>query len=168
VPEGEPAAVTIFALTYVAWLLGHALLLQAFRHGGGLIVFLVGVTWAGETAAYAIGSTLGRHKLAPRISPRKTTEGSVAQVVGSSVAAAALAAWLVPSWTLAQTLGAGVMLGVLGQVGDLAESVIKRSVGAKDASTLIPGHGGVLDRLDGLLFNTPALVYYVKLIGAGT
>lgn len=168
VPEGEPAAVTILALTYVAWLLGHALVLQALRDGGGLVVFLVGVTWAGETAAYAIGSTLGRHKIAPRISPRKTAEGSVAQVVGSSVAAVALAAWLVPSWTLAQTLGAGVLLGVLGQVGDLAESVIKRSVGAKDASALIPGHGGVLDRLDGLLFNTPALVYYVKLIGAGT
>jgi phosphatidate cytidylyltransferase len=79
----------------------------------------------------------------------------------------ALGAWLVPAWTLPQILGAGALLGVVGQMGDLAESVIKRSVGAKDASALIPGHGGVLDRLDGLLFNTPALFYYARLIGSG-
>jgi phosphatidate cytidylyltransferase len=167
VPEGEPAAVTLFALTYVAWLLGHALLLHELRDGGALIVFLFGVTWAGESAAYAIGSTLGTHALAPQISPRKTVEGSVAQVIASALAAVMLGAWLVPAWTLPQTLGAGALLGVMGQMGDLAESAIKRSVGAKDASALIPGHGGVLDRLDGLLFNTPALFYYARLIGAG-
>jgi phosphatidate cytidylyltransferase len=168
VPEGEPAAVTLFGVTYVAWLLGHALLLHELRDGGALVLFLVGVTWVGETAAYAVGSTVGAHPLAPRISPRKTVEGSVAQIVGSAVMAVLLGPWLVPGWTLPERLGAGVLLGVAGQMGDLAESVIKRSVGAKDASALIPGHGGVLDRLDGLLFNTPALFYYARLIGAGS
>jgi phosphatidate cytidylyltransferase len=168
VPEGEPAAVTLFALTYVAWLLGHALLLHGLPDGGALVLFLLGMTWTGETAAYAVGSTLGRHPLAPRISPRKTVEGSVAQVVGSVLAALVLGAWLVPAWPVAERVGAGVLLGVMGQVGDLAESAIKRSVGTKDAGDLIPGHGGVLDRLDGLLFNTPALFYYARLIGAGS
>jgi phosphatidate cytidylyltransferase len=168
VPEGEPAAVTLLGLTYVAWLLGHALLLQGLPGGGALVLLLVGVTWVGETAAYAVGSTLGTHPLAPSISPRKTVEGSVAQIVGSAIAALALGPWLVPAWALHERVGAGVLLGVAGQMGDLAESVIKRSVGAKDASALIPGHGGVLDRLDGLLFNTPALFYYARLIGAGS
>ena len=168
VPEGEPAAVTLFALTYVAWLLGHALLLHGLPDGGALVLFLLGMTWTGETAAYAVGSTLGKHPLAPRISPRKTVEGSVAQVAGSVLAALVLGAWLVPAWSVAERVGAGVLLGVMGQVGDLAESAIKRSVGTKDAGDLIPGHGGVLDRLDGLLFNTPALFYYARLIGAGS
>ncbi len=168
VPEGEPAAVTLFGLTYVAWLLGHALVLHALRDGGALVLLLVGVTWVGETAAYAVGSTVGAHQLAPSISPRKTVEGSVAQIVASAIAAVALGPWLVPTWALPERVGAGVLLGVAGQMGDLAESVIKRSVGAKDASALIPGHGGVLDRLDGLLFNTPALFYYARLIGAGS
>ena len=168
VPEGEPAAVTLFALTYVAWLLGHALLLHGLPAGGALVLFLLGVTWTGESSAYAVGSTLGAHQIAPRISPRKTVEGSVAQIVGSALAAVVLGVWLVPGWTVPERLGAGVLLGVVGQIGDLAESVIKRSVGAKDASALIPGHGGVLDRVDGLLFNTPVLFYYARLIGAGS
>jgi phosphatidate cytidylyltransferase len=164
---GEPAALTLFALVYVAWLLGHALLLQGLPEGAALIVFLVGVTWVGESAAYLIGSLMGRHRLAPVISPRKTVEGSAAQVLASLAAAPPLAAWLLPAWPLLHAAVAGVLLGVVGQIGDLAESAIKRSVDAKDAGTLIPGHGGVLDRLDGLLFNAPALFYYTRLLGMG-
>lgn len=164
---GEPAALTLLALVYVGWLLGHALLLQGLREGAALIVFLAGVTWVGESAAYLIGSLLGRHRLAPLISPRKTVEGSVAQVLASLVAAPPLAAWLLPAWPLPAALSAGILLGIVGQVGDLVESAIKRSVDAKDAGTLIPGHGGVLDRLDGLLFNAPALYYYARLLGMG-
>ncbi len=164
-PQAEPAALTLVALVYVGWFLGHVLGLHRRPEGDFLVLFLVGVTWVGETAAYVVGSAIGRHKLAPIVSPRKTMEGAVAQLVVSVGAAGLLAAWLLPDWSLARAFVAGAMLGVVGQVGDLAESVIKRSVGVKDAGGLIPGHGGVLDRIDGLLFNTPALYYYVALGG---
>ena len=164
----ESAAATVLTVTYVGWLLGHAVLLRELSGGAGLVLFLVGVTWAGESAAYAVGSTLGRHKLAPVISPRKTMEGAATQVVMSLVVAPLLAGWFVPDWSLVRVIGAALLLGTLGQLGDLAESGIKRSLGTKDTSAIIPGHGGVLDRLDSLLFNTPALFYYVKIVGGGS
>jgi phosphatidate cytidylyltransferase len=99
------------------------------------------------------------------ISPRKTVEGAVGQLAASIVAAAALGAWLLPQWPMSTAIVGGALLGVVGQVGDLAESVIKRSLGVKDTGGLIPGHGGVLDRLDGLLFNAPALFYYASWVG---
>jgi len=157
-------ALTLLGLLYVSWFLGHALLLRHLADGAGLVLVLVSVTWVGETAAYAVGSWLGRHKLVPAISPGKTVEGALAQLVASIVAAVVFGpGWLLPSWTMGFAAGAGAILGVVGQLGDLAESAIKRSVGVKDAGGLIPGHGGVLDRIDGLLFNVPALYYYVRL-----
>lgn len=164
-PTVEPVAATLLAITYVGWLLGHGLLLGALPDGSALLLFLVGTTWAGESAAYAVGATLGRHALAPGISPRKTVEGAVGQLVVSVVAAGALGAWLIPQWPVATSSLAGVVLGIAGQIGDLVESVIKRSLGAKDASGIVPGHGGLLDRLDGLLFNAPALFYYAIWVG---
>ena len=102
------------------------------------------------------GSTIGRHKLAPVVSPRKTVEGAVAQVVASVADRRwRCGAWLLPACGLPVAPAAGALLGVIGQVGDLAESAIKRSVGTKDTGGLIPGHGGVLDRIDSLLFNLP-------------
>ncbi len=162
----EPVATTLLAVLYVGWFLGHVVLLYGLADGGALVLLLVGITWLGESAAYAIGSSLGRHKLAPDISPNKTIEGAAAQVVASLLGAVILGAWLLPEWRLLATLGAGGLLGLVGQIGDLAESVIKRSVGVKDTGHLIPGHGGVLDRVDGLLLNAPALYYYAVL-GAG-
>ena len=159
-PRVESTANTLFGAIYVGWLLGYAIWLQAGAGGPQLVLFLVGVTWAGESAAYLVGSSIGRHRLAPILSPRKTVEGAVAQVIVSVVAALALAAWLLPGCSLARAAGAGVLLGVIGQVGDLAESAIKRSVGTKDTGGLIPGHGGMLDRIDSLLFNAPALYLY--------
>jgi phosphatidate cytidylyltransferase len=126
---------------------------------------LVGTTWAGESAAYVVGSVLGRHPLAPVISPRKTVEGAVGQLTVSILTAAGLGAWLLPQWSMSTAILAGALLGIVGQVGDLVESAIKRSLGAKDTGGLIPGHGGVLDRLDGLLFNAPALFYYASYAG---
>jgi phosphatidate cytidylyltransferase len=160
VPAVEPAAGTVLATVYVGWLLGHALVLHALPEGAGLILFVVAVTWLGETAAYVAGSRVGRHRLAPVISPRKTVEGAVAQIGVSLAVAAALGVWLLPSWSAGVVLGAGLLLGVVGQIGDLVESVLKRSVGTKDAGELLPGHGGLLDRLDSLLFNLPVLFYY--------
>jgi len=159
-----PALTAVLSMTYIGWLLGHAIVLRQLPDGAWLVLFAVGATWAGESAAYAAGNAVGRHPLAPRVSPRKTVEGAAAQVVVSVLAAMLLRAWLVPYWSVLQASLAGLLLGVVGQVGDLAESVIKRSLNTKDTGGLIPGHGGVLDRLDSLLFNVPALVYYVTLL----
>lgn len=159
-PAWEPVALTLLGLGAVSWMAGHVLWLHALPAGREWILLLVWITWIGETGAYVVGSTLGRHRLAPVVSPRKTVEGAVAQLVLSPAAALAARGWLAPDLSGWEVLGLGLALGVVGQVGDLVESLLKRSVGAKDASRLIPGHGGVLDRIDGLLWNAPALYYY--------
>jgi phosphatidate cytidylyltransferase len=165
-PTTEPAANTLLAILYVGWLLGYGILLHHTSPvGDELVLFLVGVTWIGETSAYLVGSAIGRHKLAPVISPKKTVEGAVAQVVASIASGAALGAWLLPQCGAGVVVAGGALLGVVGQVGDLAESVIKRSVGTKDTGRLIPGHGGVLDRIDSLLFNLPAFYYFTLVTG---
>jgi phosphatidate cytidylyltransferase len=156
----EPIAVTLFGVCYVNWLLGYAIWLRDLDDGVEWILLLVSVTWLGETAAYVVGSTLGRHKLAPSISPRKTVEGAVAQLAVSVLAALGARAWFFPALSLESAIVVGLLLGVVGQAGDLIESAIKRSVGTKDTGRLIPGHGGMLDRMDSLLVNTPVLFYY--------
>jgi len=156
----ESTANTLFGAVYVGWLLGYAIWLQGRADGPPLVLFLVGVTWAGESAAYLVGSAIGRQRIAPMLSPRKTVEGSIAQFVISIAAGLGLGVWLVPACSIGGAAGAGALLGVVGQIGDLAESAIKRSIGTKDAGDLIPGHGGMLDRIDSLLFNAPALYLY--------
>lgn len=159
-PVWEPVAVTLFGICYVNWLLGYTFWLRDLEAGREWILLLVSVTWLGETAAYLVGSTMGRHKLAPTISPRKTVEGSIAQLVMSVLAALGARATFFPELRLADAVVLGLLLGVVGQAGDLLESAIKRSVGTKDTGQLIPGHGGMLDRVDSLLINTPVLFYY--------
>jgi phosphatidate cytidylyltransferase len=156
--SSEATATTLLAVMYIGWLLGYGILLHDAPRGDDLMLFLVGVTWVGETTAYLVGSTIGRHKLSV-VSPRKTVEGAVGQVVASVLMALVLRAWLLPSCGPGVAVAAGTLLGITGQVGDLAESVIKRSVGTKESGGLIPGHGGVLDRIDSLLFNLPAFYY---------
>ena len=164
-PATEPAANTLLAILYIGWLLGYGILLHHSVPGGDyLVLFVVGVTWIGETMAYVIGSTLGRHKLAPVISPGKTVEGAIAQVVASVLTGLGLGLWLLPGCGVAMAVTGGALLGVVGQVGDLTESVIKRSVGTKDTGGIIPGHGGMLDRIDSLLFNLPAFYYFTRLV----
>jgi phosphatidate cytidylyltransferase len=158
-------ALTLLGICYCAWLLGHAIWLRALPHGAGLTVLVLALTWSGETAAYFVGRRWGRRKLAPRISPGKTVAGGIAQMVTSMGAGVAAALWVpLPPITPLHGLGIGAMLGLLAQLGDLAESFLKRSAETKDASGLIPGHGGLLDRLDSLLFCVPALYYYVKVL----
>jgi phosphatidate cytidylyltransferase len=144
----------------VSGLLGWALPLRAADAGVEWILLLLLVTWTGETAAYLVGRTLGRHRLAPVLSPRKTVEGAAAQIAGSVLAALVAQAWFHPGLAVGEAAALGALLGVVGQVGDLAESALKRSLGAKDAGGLLPGHGGMLDRVDSLLFNTPVLCCY--------
>ena len=101
------------------------------------------MTWIGETAAYTVGSLVGRHKLAPGVSPGKTVEGAIAQFAASLLAALTAGGWLFPGLRVGDAVIVGVLLGVLGQVGDLVESALKRSVGTKDTGNVIPGHGGL-------------------------
>ena len=150
---------TLLGICYCAWLLGHAIWLRELPGGRRLTLAVLAVTWLGESAAYFVGRRWGRHKLAPGVSPAKTIEGAVAQLLASLGAALLAGRFLPIDWGHALSLG--LVIGVLGQVGDLAESFLKRSAGAKDAGGLLPGHGGLLDRLDSLLFNVPALYYYV-------
>jgi phosphatidate cytidylyltransferase len=156
----EPVAVTLLGVGYVNWLLGYTFWLRDLDAGVDWVLLLVSVTWLGETAAYLVGSTIGRHKLAPSISPRKTVEGAVAQLAASVLAALGARAWFFPALSLESAVVVGLLLGVVGQAGDLIESAFKRSVGTKDTGRLIPGHGGMLDRVDSLLVNTPVLFYY--------
>ncbi len=162
--EWEPAAVTVFGICYVNWLLGYGFWLRDLEAGSEWVLLLVWVTWLGETAAYLVGSAVGRVKLAPRISPNKTVEGALAQLAVSVLAALAARAWFFGALTLREAVTVGVLLGVVGQLGDLVESALKRSVGTKDTGTIIPGHGGMLDRVDSLLFNAPVLYYYVAYV----
>lgn len=153
---------TILGVLYVVLLGGH---LVALRTGfeqklsTHLLSFFFLVLMGADTGAYYAGRTLGKHKLAPKISPGKTWEG----VVGGLLAALALAAaahyWFFTELPLKWTLPLAAAMTILGILGDLTESALKRSAGAKDAANILPGHGGVLDRLDSLLFNAP-LVYY--------
>ena len=164
-PHGEaigwqPLATTVLAVCYVNWLLGYGFWLRDLPSGREWVLLLIWVTWLGETAAYLVGSTVGRHRLAPVISPNKTVEGAVAQFCVSILAAVVGQAWFFGALPLEHAIAVGALLGIVGQIGDLVESALKRSAGTKDTGRLIPGHGGMLDRIDSLLFNTPVLFYY--------
>lgn len=127
---------------------------------GACLLFLVfAACWATDTAAYGAGRAWGRHKLWPAVSPGKTVEGSVAGLAASAVVVAAFGRLF--GLELHSALVLGLLLGVTGQLGDLAESKLKRIAGVKDSGALLPGHGGVLDRFDSLLFNAPVAYFYL-------
>ena len=154
-------AVIVFGVFYVAWLLGHLILVRQMADGSFLIFFLFLVTWANDTAAYYVGTFIGRHQMTPRISPKKTWEGALGGLVGSVAAAFVCRAWFLDSLGEADAAVLGLLVVVAAPLGDLGESVLKRSAGVKDSGGIIPGHGGVLDRVDSLIFTAPVLYYYL-------
>ncbi|MBT3270412.1 phosphatidate cytidylyltransferase, partial [Candidatus Poribacteria bacterium] len=145
-----------------AWCLTRHLEALHMDYGPGGILLLLVPIWACDSGAYFVGRAIGKHPLAPVVSPKKTWEGSVGGFVGSIVAAVLVGRWAL-DLPILTGLGVGAIIGVLGQFGDLAESALKRSAGVKDSGRLIPGHGGLLDRLDSLTFAAPALYYYLLL-----
>lgn len=157
-------SVLIFGTLYIGLTLGHLLLTRALPDGIFLIFFVVLVTWAGDTGAYYAGVSMGRTRLAPTISPNKTVEG----LLGGCLLAIAIAliarAWFIPSLTIVDAVVLGIVLTLAGLIGDLSESMFKRGAGVKDSGGLIPGHGGMLDRLDSLLLTAPTYYYYVTLV----
>lgn len=122
------------------------------------------VIWVGDTSALVAGKTMGKRPFAPVLSPKKTREGALAGLLSGILAAAALRSFLFESIPLHHVLISSAVLGIFGQLGDLAESMLKRAGGIKDSSNLIPGHGGVLDRMDSMLLAIPALYAYLLLI----
>lgn len=158
------AAASLFGAFYVGFLLAYLVALKSAGQnpeaGKDLIFLLACVTWAGDTSAYYGGRTFGKHLLAPAASPKKTWEGAVANVVGSLAAACIAALTFIHRIQWTHALALGFALSVVGQVGDLCESMLKRGANVKDSSGLLPGHGGVLDRLDSILFNAPVVYYY--------
>ena len=162
------SAFSIFPLLYIGLTLATLPLLWVQPNGPSLLIFLFCVVWTGDVAALYVGRRFGRHKLAPKISPNKSWEGSAASVAGSLLIAAllvGLARWLESRSVLhfpgplIRWLGLAVLLNVFAQVGDLVESAIKRGAGVKDSGAMLPGHGGILDRIDALLLAAPALWY---------
>ncbi len=158
------SSVVLFGLAYVGWFLGHLILIRGFEDGGRAIFFLFLVTWAGDTGAYYVGSSIGKHKLSPVVSPNKTIEGMMGGILTSMMVALLARAWFFPALNRRECLALGLLFGVLGQMGDLAESMLKRSAGIKDSGTIIPAHGGLLDRADSLIFTAPVFYYYLVLV----
>jgi phosphatidate cytidylyltransferase len=155
------------AFLLVAFPLSFAVSLHAVEvNGPGLLLFALVITWAGDTTAYFVGRAMGKRPLAPHISPKKTWEGSVGSMVGSLIVAWAFSYWIrIP---IGHLLAMAVIGNVAGQMGDLLESAYKRSAGVKDSGGLLPGHGGVLDRIDALILCIPVIWYYVVLVNPGT
>ena len=152
-----------------ALLLGVAYIFGSLRCGIDLraisshwLFFALSLNWAGDIAALYVGRVLGRHKLAPRISPAKSWEGAAASLVASVVYGALYFPRLLPAVPLAEALGLTAVANVAGQLGDLCESVLKRGAGVKDSGTLLPGHGGWLDRVDSTLFALPVVYFIVS------
>jgi len=135
--------------------------------GGDCLLFLFGLLWVGDTAAMGIGSWLGKHKLAPTVSPNKTVEGFVGGLLGAVAIGILMLFWKFSSVPWYHVLLIALGCSIFGQLGDLVESMWKRSLGIKDSSAIIPGHGGVMDRFDSLLFAAPFMYVYLKLFVIG-
>lgn len=132
---------------------------------GGLTILTLFVSiWVCDSLAYFTGSAIGRHKLFPRVSPNKTWEGAVAGYVGAIGIFLLAQAYVLPYMSVANAVVCGSIVGIFGQIGDLAESLLKRDAGIKDSSALIPGHGGVLDRFDSMTFVSPLIFYYLDFV----
>jgi len=154
---------TLFGTVYIGWLLSHLILLRGMREGFLLLLLALVLTWATDTFAYFVGSGLGRHKLCPSLSPQKTWEGALGGVAGSVLAGVVYYA-LIGLVPLRHVIAISLLVSVFGEIGDLAESALKRLAGVKDTGSLIPGHGGVLDRFDSVLLTVPVLYYYLNFI----
>jgi phosphatidate cytidylyltransferase len=150
---------TAIGVLYVGILLPHFIWLHRLDGGPGWVAFVIAVGMAGDTAGYFVGRGLGRHRLIPRVSPGKTVEGAVGVLLGSVLGGVLANLLFLHARPWPEIVLLAMVMGVIGQLGDLSESVMKRSFGAKESGWIFPGHGGVLDRIDSLLFPV-ALVYY--------
>jgi phosphatidate cytidylyltransferase len=150
---------TLFGILFIGFLLTYVSLIRNMTNGRLWVLFLITTVWAGDIFALFSGSFLGKHKLYPKISPKKTFEGLIGSIVGSILVALAFSLLFFPNTEKGFFIFLAVGLGIFGQLGDFTESMLKRSAQVKDSGGLIPGHGGMLDRLDSFLFSAPFLHY---------
>ena len=155
-------ALTVVGGLYVGWMGGHLVALRQVPEGFKWTLLPLLITWCADSGAYFVGSNWGRRKLAPRLSPGKTWEGTIGGWLTGIIVGGLLAEWF--GFDVVHGVILGALVGVVSPLGDLGVSMFKRQVGAKDSSNLIPGHGGMLDRIDSLLFTVVVGYYYVQWI----
>lgn len=161
------SAITIVGFIYVGFLFSFMPMIDSMENGRYLIWLVFLGSWGADTAAYYAGRLFGKRKLCPEVSPKKTVEGSIGGLIGSAMLCGIyglVVSKYVPNVAIIHFVLIGVLTGVAGQFGDLVASSVKRYVGIKDYSNLIPGHGGILDRFDSILFNALVVFYYLTLI----
>ena len=152
-------AVTLLGMIYVGWFFSYLLFIRSLTLHGAYLFFLVLSIWANDIAAYLVGGAIGRRRLNAQISPKKTVEGSLAGFLVSVIAGLIFSYFIgMLAW---QAAILGAIVSVLAQASDLVESMIKRDVGVKDSGGMVPGHGGVLDRMDSFILTAPVMYYYV-------
>jgi phosphatidate cytidylyltransferase len=163
------SAIAVMSTLYVGMLGGSLIRLRKDFPGDGpkLVFFLLLVVWLADAGAYYVGRRFGRHRLSPRISPKKSVEGLLGGIATSVIAAVVIHFTFFPAFPLPHAIIAGIVLSLAGVVGDLAESMWKRSAAVKDSGTLLPGHGGFLDRFDSIFYTAPLLYVYWVLIKNG-
>lgn len=159
-------AMTVLAYTYVGLLLSYLVLIRRLEDGMVFVLAAFVGTWVADTAAYAVGMTLGRHKLWPRVSPHKTWEGTIGGILVTVILFAAATFFV--QLSLWQRAALGLAIALAATAGDLVESRLKRAFDIKDSGTLIPGHGGVLDRFDSTLFVAPTVYALLRLLGTSS
>lgn len=158
----EDAMATITGIVYVVFFSFHVTLVEQTQYG--IMIWLIIITAFGtDIMAYFTGFALGKHKLCPKISPKKTIEGSIGGILGSVILSGLFGYFFVPD-ILLHCIIIGVLGGIVSQFGDLTASIFKRKMGIKDYGNLIPGHGGILDRFDSVLFTGPMVYYYIVLV----
>ncbi len=157
--------ITLLGFFYLPLLLSVLAKLRALESGVEWVFFVLALVMIGDSAAYFVGSAIGKVKLYPAISPNKTVEGALGGLVGSLLAALMFSNLFLPELGYGPVILVALIVGVFSQVGDLFESMLKRSCGVKDSGTMIPGHGGLLDRLDSLLFAFPAAYCLINMLG---
>lgn len=158
----QPIGLGVWGMVWLSWSFNHLTLIKDMPDGTALIFFLIFAIWAGDTLAYFGGKAMGKRPLAPSISPKKTIEGSISGAIGSGIVGVIFSACFL-SFTWWQAFLLAMIIGILEQMGDLVESKLKRLCDIKDSGNFFPGHGGVLDRLDGF-FTTVPLFYYLMLL----
>lgn len=155
------------AFLYIPLLLMHLVMLRQLAYGEKWLLVIMLIVMTNDSAAYYTGCSFGKHRLYPLVSPKKSIEGALGGLVGSIGGTLLAKFTFFPQLSFMDTIVTAVFIGALGQTGDLFESLLKRSFGVKDSGTLIPGHGGVLDRLDSIIFAAPATYYYAIFIFRG-
>lgn len=155
---------TLFGILYIPVLMSHFILIRRTEYGVVWVFFILVLAFAGDVAAYYVGRKFGKRKLLPEVSPGKSVEGTIALVAGSVIGCLVYRQLFFPMLTVTHTAILGLVGSIAGQLGDLSESALKREAGVKDSGFFLPGHGGILDRLDCLMFIAPFVFYYQEFV----